>query len=1754
MQERGASLYYFAITMLLFVCQVQAASFEPFDANLPVITIENPPGDTTLTCDQFNPFPDELTANDDCPGNIIVSVIEQSTRSNNVSECDFYTYEVTRIYTLSNDCDDNITHVQIITVVDTIAPVFDPPANITVQCQDVDDLNITGRISPFADLCGSPTFINFTDEPLDVQCTDSFDRIWTVTDVCGNRKEERQTITLIDTIAPEFVIGPLDVSVNCNSDTNPFDNFNAWVRSNGNSVIADNCNDISLQFAATPGSYNINDPTTFPGTDPGVLNDPICGLGDAILQFEEVHFVLVDACGNASVDSATYYFIDDQAPDISDCAEMRTIELNGTSCDTSLIFDIPVATEGCVLSDIVRVISDEVAIESDSASSETLIVNGLDFTLGPFGPEIEFTNSNFFIVRMNNVDADHPDEVFEIYSEDDQVISTTINTSSECGDTTFLIGPFSLGTMNSWSADDFIEFKFVAKPNPDNPSNSINDICIDSRVRIEQTYTIQRTPIDIKYFFQVNDEEPVEVSGVSAGQDFSPGENLVTFIAEDCVGNQSSCTKIISVIDNVLPQVSCSENRFFESRRDTCRFPVQIEDLIFVQDLCNEETQISISITGPENQLVEGNFSDLQDSIIEFAVGASTINVIASDFSGNQDQCNFEITVADNEFPFPVCENAVIPAIAVELDVIEVDPELVAGNSTDNCGIAQMVIQNNNYSCFDLNVTVGRTVSITDNSGNTAACTGNIFFDESEIPVNYSVGLCSFDSLKFEVGINQRSNYTYRWEGPNNFFSAEAEPFILGAEGLHQGTYTVTVTNTSTICQSFGSVDVDLNQAKIPIFSTDTIACQTLPHRLESTVILGDVFYIWNELDPEGLLVELGTSSEPFIDLFLEPGMHELLVTASDGRCPSERSNTIMVDVRPTPEGAICATLVEACLGDPLVLCVDDPQPDWIIKWTGPENFESNEANAVVTDSFESLNSGVYNLVIESNLCVTDTFTTAVSSNTKPPTPQILGQLSYCDGDSIRLESSVAGVGYIYSWHTPAGIVRTLDPEIIIPVAESIYSGVWNLSIELDPCVSDFSADVNLFIESEAFEGIAAVPTQCNGSSVQFDATEISGGDYLWIGPGGFNSSDFAPVVEVQNGVYALVVTSTNGCRYEDQIFVNAVDVPEIINIASDQASECIDPLITITLTPEINASAGATYKWTGPGISSIDPTLSITNFTSSKNGKYSLVVSNGDCDSEPYDIVLDYIISPIRPIIGGDAAACVGDSLTLISNLYDAGSSYLWNTPNGVITTDTNRLELGATNPSQEGQYSLMVSKGSCTSLDAEPVNIAVEENNFTPTIFQQGEECLFGDLKLFTNVDPDLILEWELPNGNFLETDTLRIDNARVFNAGNYRVRSFFNGCPSDWSTFVNIDITDPREGISLVEDFIFTCNNEGAFVELCVLDEGAIANKTFLWYTNGALIGETADLCFPLLDFSPFSIGVNQIELKISYNDCISDFDQVVFLEIEDVVELDLDAGPDQLFCVNQELTMSAEELGSQNLEVYWDFDENVVVSDFQDPNAIVQVINDVPRTAVIWTVEHEECGVVYRDSVILIQKVAPMPVNDTFDFDDTNLTFNPLENDILIAANSYELSSVSTPKWGDVSISGDVINFDSDPKFVGGAITFEYTVCDLQCDNLCGTGTVIIYYNQESCKGNNVLTANNDGINDRFIIPCIDEENLPDNELTIINELGNKVFEQSPYDNSWEGTFNGESLPEGTYYYLFRKNQNSSITQGFIAIER
>ncbi|MDD3685650.1 MAG: gliding motility-associated C-terminal domain-containing protein, partial [Bacteroidales bacterium] len=82
--------------------------------------------------------------------------------------------------------------------------------------------------------------------------------------------------------------------------------------------------------------------------------------------------------------------------------------------------------------------------------------------------------------------------------------------------------------------------------------------------------------------------------------------------------------------------------------------------------------------------------------------------------------------------------------------------------------------------------------------------------------------------------------------------------------------------------------------------------------------------------------------------------------------------------------------------------------------------------------------------------------------------------------------------------------------------------------------------------------------------------------------------------------------------------------------------------------------------------------------------------------------------------------------------------------------------------------------------------------------------------------------------------------------------------------------------------------------------------------------------------------------------------------------------------------------------------------------------------------------------------------------------------------------------------------------------------------------------------------NTITPNGDGSNDKWIIENI--EQFPRNEIWIYNRVGNLVFETANYLNDWDGTFKGEDLPEGTYFYIIDLGTGKDPYKGHLTIMR
>ena len=97
-------------------------------------------------------------------------------------------------------------------------------------------------------------------------------------------------------------------------------------------------------------------------------------------------------------------------------------------------------------------------------------------------------------------------------------------------------------------------------------------------------------------------------------------------------------------------------------------------------------------------------------------------------------------------------------------------------------------------------------------------------------------------------------------------------------------------------------------------------------------------------------------------------------------------------------------------------------------------------------------------------------------------------------------------------------------------------------------------------------------------------------------------------------------------------------------------------------------------------------------------------------------------------------------------------------------------------------------------------------------------------------------------------------------------------------------------------------------------------------------------------------------------------------------------------------------------------------------------------------------------------------------------------------------------------------------------------------------ICGYSYDTLLISVANCTGDEfvfptVITPNFDGKNDEFVIDNLDLF-YPECQVTIVNRWGSVVYESTGYKDPWDGTYKGENLPLGTYFYQILLNDDEN----------
>lgn len=326
----------------------------------------------------------------------------------------------------------------------------------------------------------------------------------------------------------------------------------------------------------------------------------------------------------------------------------------------------------------------------------------------------------------------------------------------------------------------------------------------------------------------------------------------------------------------------------------------------------------------------------------------------------------------------------------------------------------------------------------------------------------------------------------------------------------------------------------------------------------------------------------------------------------------------------------------------------------------------------------------------------------------------------------------------------------------------------------------------------------------------------------------------------------------------------------------------------------------------------------------------------------------------------------------------------------------------------------------------------------------------------------------------------------------------------------------------------DFTICPNGGSAVIGGSVAATGGTPPYTYLWNPPIALSSQTVS--------NPTASPTVQTTYTLQVRDANDSLGtDVVTIKISDILKYT--AGKDSTYCLSK----------ASNIQLGSAANSTVTAATFtwsptyalNNPNAPNPIAN--PSVSVTYSlfVSKDGCTAYTGDVALTITMF-----NVNLAFNDT--TIKEGETITLIANSSA--STYTWYPWNATWLYGSTNKPDVSPT---QTTTFY---CFAQDANGClGFDTVRVnVIPQDELIFYSAFTPNGDGNNDYFFIGNI--QKYPDNVLKIYNRYGQVIFTSAGYQNDWNGEYQGNKLPTGTYFYILSTNSDKGNYKGSVTILR
>ena len=1061
----------------------------------------------------------------------------------------------------------------------------------------------------------------------------------------------------------------------------------------------------------------------------------------------------------------------------------------------------------------------------------------------------------------------------------------------------------------------------------------------------------------------------------------------------------------------------------------------------------------------------------------------------------------------------------------------------------------------------------------------------------------------------FSLFSNATDAVSFAWTGPNGYASDRRDPVLRDVDAGFNGVYTVTVVSVSG-CDATASVTVSgLRDApEVPTIAAADI-CRGEDLALATSA--AGVKYEW--IGPNGasaatLAMPGMTTTTPSTALpqgsgnYL-PGEWRVRVTDADGCVATSAPVTVRIEaiatVTAANTGAYCAgeaallraTAATAGGGDATALTFAwydvDPAAD---PGAPVLHFGADYAVGVLPTGAHT-----YYVTASHGACVSAPAATTVTVYGTPVFADVTGGGTYCEDEDVTLGAGVvlqatgaqdrpqAGATYVWSGPNSYRFAGTTGadglataPVDALPSASGTYTltgasaegcAIAPVSVVIDvrpvPAAPTLSVDDDSVCEGDDFTLSTA---GVNSSSAVTYTWRFDDGDAVTeLGRGSQPTYVVRDASADRTGVYSVTVTR-DGCEgpASNEVLVKVFGAQTPVatsNTTTEERPACEGDLVRLT-APLIS---GATYRWFGPRNFASDlPSPVVGPVSVDDAGAYFVAVTVNGCSavvSDPTEVFVQAL--PEVPTIVAGPAVCEGGEVTLsVSSRLapsTAARSFEWyrGRDNELVGTTTEpQLTLADLRRGDSGDYYVVMNLGACRTAASAPAAVRVD---YVPdNLADAGNDadyCAVQSIYLDAEVPSVGTGQWTALTGATVSNPDLADSEVIDLREGeNLFVWTLSNGACRDYDAdTVVVTISSLPVDAAFAGRDVTAC---GTAVPTRI-EALAPVRATGRWTQSpaqaslGVVIDAPDSLATTLSGLEPG--GEYAFVWRLTDGTCV-DFSR------DTVVVRVFDAPEERAFVVGEWVYACGED--DQVLEALepldgtgrWTTTGNARIARPRQALTPVEAL-DPGVNVFVWSLSNGACAAYSTDTLRVVNAAAPTALGGAY----VTPYRTPVRLGVLDADPEAPAYRTLVTRYDTAGLPGRLRATDDDgmefvpaQTFVGVA-EFAYTVCDVDCPGRCATASVTVEVGgEDALSAPTIITPDGDGANDAFVVPGLNA--YPGSVLSVYNRWGDEVYHSDDYRNDWEGTFKGERLPVGTYFYLLRvANRQAQVIDGYLYLQ-